>query len=105
MKICVADRNIVNEIYCHCLSTFLIYLIRHLFTRVNEHQTSDKISHISKHLSDSSHCRSLSFLNSFKILDQAATEYELRIKEAISVQLEKPSLNKQVKHVNLKLFL
>ena len=29
MKIGVADRNIVNEIYCRCLSTFLILDLLH----------------------------------------------------------------------------
>ena len=58
-----------------------------------------------KHLSDSSHYRSLSSPNSFKIIDQASTEYELRIKEAKCIPLEKPAFNQQVKHVNLKLFL
>ena len=78
---------------------------RHLFTRVNEHLTSDKSSHIYKHLSESLNCRLLNSLNSFKILDQSSTEYELRIKEALYIQLNKPSLNKQVKHVNLIYFL
>ena len=51
--------------------------------RVNEHFNSDKTLHICKHLSDSSHCCSLSSPNSFKISDQTSTEYELRIKEGI----------------------
>ena len=58
-----------------------------------------------KHLSDSSHCRSLNSAKGFKILDQASTEYELRFKEAIYIHLEISFLNKQLKHVNLKLFL
>ena len=70
-----------------------------------EHLSSDKTSNINKHLSDSSYYRSLSSANCFKILDQASTEYELRIKEAIYIQLDKQPLNKQVKHVNLKLIL
>ena len=73
---------------------------------MNEHLTSDKSLHIYKHLSESiTDCRLLNSPNSFKILDQASTEYELRIKEAVYIQLHKPSLNKQVKHVNLKLSL
>ena len=49
------------------------------------------------HLSDSSHGRSLSSPNSFKVLDQASTEYELKIKEATYIQSEKPFPNKQLK--------
>ena len=78
---------------------------RHLSTRMNEHLTSDKSSHIYKHLSESPNCRLLNSPSSFKILDQASTEYDLRIKEAVYIQLHRPSLNKQVKHVNLKLSL
>ena len=78
---------------------------RHVFKRVNEHLTSDKTSLIYKHLSGSSHCLLSSSPNSFKILDQASSEHELRIKETIYIQLENPPLKVQVKHVNLKVFL
>ena len=74
---------------------------------MNEHLTCDKSSHIYnyKHLSESPNFRLLNSPSSFKILDQASTEYDLRIKEAVYIQLHRPSLNKQVKHVNLKLSL
>ena len=88
-----------------CNACYIGETNRHLSTRVNEHLTSDKSSHIYKHLSESPNCRSLNSSNNFKILDQASTEYDLRIKEAVYIQLHKPSLNKQVKHVNLKLSL
>ena len=71
----------------------------------NKHLTSDKSSHIYKHLSESPTCRLLNSPSSFKILDQASTEYDLKIKEAVYIQLHRPFLNKQVKHVNLKLSL
>ena len=50
-------------------------------------------------------CHSLSSPNCFSILSQASTQTELKIKEAIYINLMKPSLNQQVKHVNLKLSL
>ena len=44
-------------------------------------------------------------IDSFKILDNASTPFQLKLKKAIYIKLEKPSLNTQVKHVNLKLSL
>lgn len=44
-------------------------------------------------------------IDSFRILDNASTPFQLKVKEAIYMQLEKPSLSAQVKHVNLKLSL
>ena len=41
----------------------------------------------------------------FSILDQAANISQLKIKEAIHILWEKPSLNHQLAHVNLKLSL
>ena len=41
----------------------------------------------------------------FEIIDQASTGYDLKIKEALHILWEKPSLNIQVKHFNLKLTL
>ena len=43
--------------------------------------------------------------NCFSILDHASTTFQLKIKEAIHIQLEKPTLNHQLYHVNLKLSL
>ena len=37
------------------------------------------------------------------VLDSAAKEFALRIKEAIHIKREKSSLNSQVKHINFKL--
>ena len=62
-----------------CNACYIGETSRHLSTRVNEHLTSDKSSHIYKHLSESLNYRLLNSPNSFKILDQASTEYELRI--------------------------
>ena len=50
-------------------------------------------------------CRSLCSADCFKILDYASTDFQLKIKEAIHIKFENPSLNAQVKHVNLKLSL
>ena len=41
----------------------------------------------------------------FIIFDFASTVFQLKIKEAQHIQWQQPSLNKQVFHVNLSLFL
>ena len=78
---------------------------RHLATRDREHFTSDKNSHIFQHINGSEACRSLCSEDCFSILDTASTSFQLKIKEALHIGWEKPSLNKQVNHVNLTLSL
>ena len=72
-------------------------------TRVREHLVSDRASHIFKHLQDSAHCRALCSAHSFHVLDHASTGLQLKIKEAIHIQREQPSLNQKLHQVNLKL--
>ena len=77
---------------------------RHFSTRVREHLASDRTFHILKHLQDSEHCHSaLCSADCFHVLDHASTGFQLKIKEAIHIQREQPSLNQQLHHVNLKL--
>ena len=68
-----------------------------------EHLSSDKNSHIFKHLRGSANCGSLCSEDCFKILDSASTSFQLKIKEAMHILWEQPSLNSQVKHLNLSL--
>ena len=75
----------------------------HYSTHVREHLVSDRASHIFRHLKDSPHCRALCSTDNFHVLDQASTSFQLKIKEAIHIQREQPSLNQQLHHVNLKL--
>ena len=73
-------------------------------TRVREHLAVDKASHIFKHLQISERCRSLRSTDCFHILDHATTSFQLKIKEAIVIHIQKelPSLNQQLHQVNLK---
>ena len=75
----------------------------HFSTRVREHLVSDKASHILRYLKDSPHCRALCSADNFHVLDHASTGFQPKIKEAIHIQREQPSLNQQLHHVNLKL--
>ena len=68
-----------------------------------EHLETDRASHIFKHLETSPACRSACSRDNFAIIDQASTRFALKIKEALHIVWEKPTLNAQVKHVNLKL--
>ena len=73
------------------------------YAHVREHLETDRASHIFKHLEGSKECRSACFLDSFATIDQASSRFALKIKEALHILWEKPTLNAQVKHVNLKL--
>ena len=83
---------------CYVDETYL-----HFCTLVREHLVSDRASHIFKHLKDSAHCRALCSADNFHVLDHASTGFQRKIKEAIHIQREQPSLNQQLHHVNLKL--
>ena len=78
---------------------------RHFFTRVREHLSYDKSSHIFKHLQSSEHCHQSCSADCFEILDSAPTKFQLKLKEAMYINWEKPNLNQQVHHVNLALTL
>ena len=78
---------------------------RHFSTRVREHLETGRASHILKHLEGSKECRSACSLNGFATIDQASSRFALKIKEALHILWKKPTLNAQVKHVNLKLCL
>ena len=86
-----------------CNACYIGETNRHFVTRIREHLASDKHSHIFKHLRGSENCRSLCSEDCFKILDSASTRFQLKIKEAMHILWEQPSLNSQVKHLNLSL--
>ena len=86
-----------------CSASYVGDTNRHLATRVPEHLTSDKNLHIFQHIYGSETCRALCLGNCFSILDTASTSFQLKIKEALHIGWENPSLNKQVNHVNLTL--
>ena len=88
-----------------CNACYVGETTRHFSTRVHEHLVSDMASHIFKHLENSEHCHDLCSVDCFHILDHASTTFQLTIKEAFHIRREKPSLNQQLHHVNLKLSL
>jgi len=62
-------------------------------TRVRKHLSSDR----------SSHSRNSCASDCFEIIDSASTKFQLKLKEAMHINWEKPNLNQQVKHINLTL--
>jgi len=79
-----------------CSACYVGKTNRHLATRVREHLTSDKNSHIFQHINRSETCTALCSEDCFSILDTASVSFQLKIKEALHIGWEKPLLNKQV---------
>ena len=77
----------------------------HYNTRCEQHLRSDKNSSIFKHLASNTECKESCNKDSFKILDNARTRYELALKEGMQIKWRKPSLNIQKKHEILKLLV
>ena len=91
--------DVVYKFTCGgCTSTYIGFTTRHLTTRIREHLESDKKSHVLKHLNASISCKIKCSDKSFEIIDHAHTEYSLKIKEAIWIKWDKPTLNVQKKY-------
>ena len=96
--------NVVYKFQCAgCNACYIGETGRHFATRVTEHLTTDRNSHIFKHLKSSSHCQDLCSEDCFRILCSASTASQRKIKEALHIRWDTPSLNKQLLHVNLTL--
>ena len=98
--------SVVYKFSCAgCNACYVGETTRHFSTRVREHLATDRASHAYKHSQQPENCRDLCSTNCFSILDCATTSFQLKIKESLHIHWEKPTLNQQVKHVNLKLFV
>ena len=86
-----------------CNAYYIGETTRYFSIRARDHLLNDKASHIFKHLQNSEHCRALCSVDCVHILDRASTSFLLKIKEAIHIQREQPSLNQQLHCVNPKL--
>ena len=98
--------RVIYKYTCACCNAWYIGETGcHFSTRVREHLSSDKSSHIFKHLISSERCRQSCSTDCFEILDSAPTKFQLKLKEAMYINWEKPNLNQQVHHVNPTLTL
>ena len=84
-----------------CNASYIGETTRHLTTRIKEHLETDSKSHIFKHLDTNRKCNKLCNAECFEIIDSATSSYRLKLKEAMYITWEKPSLNKQVKHISI----
>ena len=73
---------------------------RHFFTLALEHLYLDKSSHIFKNFISSERCCQSCSADYFETLDFAPTKFQLKLKEAMHINWEKPNSNQQVYHVN-----
>ena len=83
-----------------CNARYIGETTRHLTTRIKEHFSS-KSSHIYQHLNKYPSCKTNCDENCFKVIDEARTEFSLKLKEAMYIEWEKPNLNIQLKNVQL----
>ena len=98
--------SVVYKFSCAgCNACYVGETTRHFSTRVREHLATDRASNVYKHLQQSESCRNLCSANWRSIIDHATTSFQLKIKESLHIHWEKPTLNQQVKHVNLKLYV
>ena len=96
--------NVVYKFTCaSCNSCYVGETTRHLSTRIREHLNRDRPSHIFQHLQQFEACRNSYSAECFEVIDQATTKFQVKIKEALHISWEQPSLNKQLYHVNLTL--
>ena len=98
--------RVVYKFSCaSCNACYIGETSRHFTTRVREHLSSDRSSHVFKHLHSSESCRISCSVDCFTVLDSATTKFQVKLKESMYIKWEKPDLNQQVKHINLTLSL
>ena len=96
--------RVVYKFQCaSCNACYIGETTRHLSTRIREHLVSDKSSHIYKHLQESETCKNSCSAESFTILDYATSKFQIKIKEALYIKWDNPSLNRQLKKLDLSL--
>ena len=86
-----------------CNASYIGETTRLLTTRIKEHLETDSKSHIFKHFDTNRKCKELCNAECFEIIDSTTSSYRLKLKEVMYITWEKPSLNKQVKHVSISI--
>ena len=88
-----------------CSSSYIGKTCHHFKTRIEEHIKKDNKSHIFKHLHSSETCFDSYNSLCFKIIDQANSKFDLKIKEALHINWREPNLNAQQNHLALTISL
>ena len=86
---------VYKSICANCKVCYVGETTRHFITRINEHLQKDAKSNIFKHQPESRVCNSVCNKDCFSVIDQATTEYQLKMKEAMHIKWIQPKLNKQ----------
>ena len=86
-----------------CNASYIGETTHHISTRVREHLVSDKASHVLKHLASSKACRDSCSTECFTLLDSANSRFKIKIKEALHIKCNKPTLNQQLQHFGISL--
>ena len=90
-------------IYANCKVCYVGQTTRHFITRISEHLQKCPKSNIFKRLKESPICNSECNKDCFSVIERAATECQLKMKEAMHIKWIQLKLNKQVKHYTLLL--
>ena len=104
-KICPDQRSFVVYLFrCPgCTASYIGETTRSLKVRIEEHLKEGKGSVIFNHLAKNPKCREMCNDSCFQVIDNATSEWQLKIKEAIHITWNKPTLNKQIKHIGLNI--
>ena len=98
--------SLVYKFTCaSCSSSYIGETCRHFKTRAEEHIKRDNKSHIFKHLLSTATCFDSFNSLCFKMIDKANSKFDLKLKEALDINLRKPNLNAQQNHLALTLLL
>ena len=76
----------------------LANLLIHFKTRIEEHIKNDNKSHVFKHLHSTTTCFNSNNSLCFKIIDNANSKFDLKIKGALHINWRKPNLNAKQNH-------
>ena len=82
---CLSDSN----------TTYIGKTKRHFGKRLNEHGVKGTTS-VSKHLKNCKNCANNKLVNCFEFLENANSDFDCKIMEAILIKKHKPSINKQM---------
>ena len=97
------SRVVYNFSCAGCNASYIGETTRHICARVREHLLSDKSSHVYRHLQSSRACHDSCTVECFTILDSAVSKFQIKIKVAMHIKWENPTLNQQLKHLELSL--
>ena len=87
--------NVVYKFKClrDATNIYIGKTIRHLATRVREHDTSPAVF---SHLSSCETCKSSFSCNSFLIIESGKNDFEITVKEGLHIKFKKPAINRQL---------